>query len=44
LIPEENIEDFKKEAIDINQQIEKNGVFLEYSGPWPPYNFTPIEI
>jgi len=44
LIPEENIEDFKKEAIDINQQIEKNGVFLEYSGPWPPYNFTPLEI
>ena len=44
LIPEENIEDFKKEAIDINQQIEKNGVFLEYSGPWPAYNFTPLEI
>ena len=44
LIPEENIEDFKKETIDINRQIEKNGVFLEYSGPWPPYNFTPLEI
>ena len=44
LIPEEGIEDFKREAIDINQQIEKKGAFLEYSGPWPAYNFTPLEI
>jgi len=44
LIPEENIEDFKKEAIELNQQIQGKGLFLEYSGPWPPYNFTPIEI
>jgi hypothetical protein len=43
LIPEENIEDFQKEAIDINQQIEKKGFFLEYSGPWPAYNFTSLD-
>ena len=40
LIPEENIEDFQKEAIDINQQMEKKGFFLEYSGPWPAYSFA----
>ncbi len=40
LIPEENLEEFKKGAIDINQQIEGKGVFLEYSGPWPAYSFT----
>jgi len=40
LIPEEKIEDFKKEAQRLNQEIQKNGFYLEYSGPWPAYNFT----
>lgn len=40
LIPEEKIEDFKKAAEALNQQIQANGFCLEYSGPWPAYNFT----
>ena len=44
LIPEENVEDFKKEAKVLNQQMEAKGFFLEYSGPWPAYNFVPLEI
>jgi hypothetical protein len=43
LIPENNIEDFKKEVMGLNQQMQAKGFFLEYSGPWPPYNFTQIE-
>jgi len=40
LISEEKIEDFKKVAEALNQQIQANGFCLEYSGPWPAYNFT----
>jgi len=40
LIPEEKIEDFKKETQRLNQEIQANGFYLEYSGPWPAYNFT----
>ena len=40
LIPEEKIKDFKKEAQRLNQEIQANGFYLEYSGPWPAYNFT----
>lgn len=40
LIPEEKIEDFKKEAKKLNQKIQIKGFYLEYSGPWPAYNFT----
>lgn len=40
LIPEEKIEDFKKELENLNQQIQTEGFYLEYSGPWPAYNFT----
>lgn len=40
LISEEKIEDFKKAAEALNQQIQENGFCLEYSGPWPAYNFT----
>ena len=40
LISEEKIEDFKKAAEALNQQIQANGFCLEYSGPWPPFNFT----
>ncbi len=44
LIPEEKIKDFKKEAQRLNQEIQANGFSLEYSGPWPAYNFTLLEI
>jgi len=43
LILEEKIKDFKKEAQRLNQEIQANGFSLEYSGPWPAYNFTQIE-
>ena len=40
LISEDKIEDFKKEAQRLNQEIQANGFYLEYKGPWPAYNFT----
>jgi len=40
LIPEENIEDFNKEAQRLNQEIQANGFYLETGGPWPAFNFT----
>jgi hypothetical protein len=40
LIQEQKIKDFKKEAQRLNQEIQANGFNLEYSGPWPAYNFT----
>jgi len=40
LIPEEKVENFKKEAEILNQKIQEKGIYLEYSGPWPLYNFT----
>lgn len=43
LIPEENIENFKKEAFELTRRTEAKGFFLEYSGPWPAYNFTSLQ-
>ena len=40
LIPREKIENFKKEAEGLNQEIQAKGFYLEYSGPWPVYNFS----
>lgn len=40
LILKEKIGDFKKEADDLNQEMEGKGYYLEFSGPWPVYNFT----
>jgi uncharacterized protein YcgL (UPF0745 family) len=40
LIQEGKIEDFKEEAENLNQEIETKGFYLEYSGPWPPFNFV----
>jgi len=40
LIPEEKVEDFKKDAENLNQEIQAKGFYLEYNGPWPAYNFT----
>ncbi len=44
LVLEEKTEDFKKEAKDLNHKIQEKGFFIEYSGPWPAYSFTPLEI
>lgn len=43
LIPDEKEEDFKGDAGRLNQEIQTNGFYLEYSGPWPAYNFTEIK-
>lgn len=43
LVPEEKIEDFKREIEDLNQKMQAKGFCLEYGGPWPAYNFTQIE-
>lgn len=40
LISEEKIEAFKKEIEDLNQEIQAKGFCLEYTGPWPAYNFS----
>jgi len=40
LISGEKIEGFKKAAEALDQQIQAIGFCLEYSGPWPAYNFT----
>jgi len=40
LVSEEKIEDFKKELENLNQKIQAKGFCIEYSGPWPAYNFT----
>jgi hypothetical protein len=40
LIPGEKIENFKKEAEGLNREIQAKGFYLEYSGPWPVYNFS----
>jgi len=40
LITGEKIEAFKNEAENLKQEIQKKGFSLEYSGPWPVYNFS----
>ncbi|MDI6761747.1 MAG: GvpL/GvpF family gas vesicle protein [Thermodesulfobacteriota bacterium] len=39
LISEEKIEGFKNEAEKLNKEIQTK-FYLEYSGPWPAYNFV----
>ncbi|MCF8352790.1 MAG: GvpL/GvpF family gas vesicle protein [Bacteroidales bacterium] len=39
LITGEKIEAFKNETERLKQEIQKKGFSLEYSGPWPVYNF-----
>jgi hypothetical protein len=40
LISRDKVEDFKKEAHRLNQEIQAIGLCLEYNGPWPAYNFV----
>ena len=40
LVPEEKIEDFKEKTEGSNQEAQAKGFYIEYSGPWPAYNFT----
>lgn len=39
LIKKEKVEGFKMRAFRLNKQLKTKGLGLEYSGPWPPYNF-----
>jgi Gas vesicle synthesis protein GvpL/GvpF len=40
LIPEETMEEFKIAAQRLDHEVQGNGFYLEYSGPWPAYHFT----
>jgi len=40
LVQEDRIDVFKKKLEDIDDDLKKKGIYLEYSGPWPPFNFT----
>lgn len=40
LIPEEKVKNFKEEVEALNQEVQIKGFYLEYSGPWPAFNFT----
>lgn len=40
LILEEKVKNFKKEVERLNKKMQVNGFYLEYSGPWPAYNFS----
>jgi hypothetical protein len=40
LIRNEKVDDFKNEADKVFKKIKPKGFLLEYSGPWPPYNFV----
>lgn len=44
LVSEEKVGDFKKEAEGLGQKIYKDGFSVRYSGPWPCYNFTQLEL
>ena len=40
LVSEERIESFKQEIEELQEQACAKGFALEYSGPWPAFNFT----
>lgn len=43
LVAGEKIEEFKEAVKRLNQEIREEGIDLEFSGPWPAYNFTTSE-
>jgi hypothetical protein len=43
LVPGGKIEEFKEAARKLNQEIQKRGLDLEFSGPWPAYHFATPE-
>ncbi len=40
LVAEEKVENFKKGIEDLKHEMHAKGFCLEYSGPWPAFNFT----
>jgi hypothetical protein len=43
LVASRDIEEFKDVARKLNQELQKRGVDLEFSGPWPAYHFATLE-
>jgi hypothetical protein len=43
LVSVDKVDSFKKTLESIDGDIKTKGLHLEYSGPWPPFNFTAIE-
>ena len=41
LVPGHNVADVRKGVEKIGARYAEQGVTLEISGPWPPYNFCP---
>ena len=40
LVHEQHVQDFQKEADALNEAVRAQGLYLEYSGPWPAYTFS----
>jgi hypothetical protein len=40
LVSKEKIDSFKREIEKVKKQMNGTGFYLEYSGPWPAFNFT----
>ncbi|MDD5242760.1 MAG: GvpL/GvpF family gas vesicle protein [Syntrophorhabdaceae bacterium] len=40
LINTDKVDSFKKTLVNIDEDLKAKGINLEYSGPWPPFNFT----
>ena len=43
LVSGAKIEEFKDAARILNQELQKRGLDLEFSGPWPAYHFATLE-
>jgi hypothetical protein len=41
LVAEKAVEDFRARIGEANAQYSDRGLVLEFTGPWPPYSFTP---
>lgn len=41
LLEKERVDQFNRRIEQINADHEKDGLVLEFSGPWPPYSFCP---
>ena len=39
LVKENNVNTFMNTVNRIRRKYEKNGLFVDCTGPWPPYNF-----
>ena len=42
LIKEEKVEEFQKEVNGLKTKYQNQGLIIQESGPWPPYNFVEI--